>query len=64
MNIVLNGKPYVFTGSTLMELIEQMQIEPPFAAAVNIAFVPKTAYRATALRENDCVDIVRPVVGG
>lgn len=63
-NISLNGERFVFSGDTLADLIEQQQPQMPFAAAVNTVFVPKTQYAQTHLQENDCIDIVRPVVGG
>ena len=34
------------------------------AVAVNEDFVPRSAYAATCLQENDRVDVVAPVQGG
>lgn len=64
MHITLNGEAAVFSGRTLADLIEQQAPQAPFAVAVNTCFVPKSAYGQTELRENDAVEIVRPVVGG
>ncbi|UOP05598.1 sulfur carrier protein ThiS [Conchiformibius kuhniae] len=62
--IVLNGEHFDFSGETLADLLAAVQAAAPFAAAVNTAFVAKTAYADTHLREGDKVDIVSPVGGG
>lgn len=37
---------------------------PPFAAALNMQFVPNSQYAQTPLRANDIIEIIRPVTGG
>lgn len=64
MNIILNGEPAELKGSTIADLIAQTAPQKPFAVAVNTEFVAKGAYADTVLKENDKVDVVRPVVGG
>lgn len=64
MHIVLNGQPYFFAGHTLIELIALQQPTTPFAVAVNKVFIAKHLYMETVLHEQDCVEIVCPVVGG
>lgn len=64
MNIILNGEPAELKGSTVADLIAQTTPQKPFAVAVNTEFVAKGAYADTVLKENDKVDVVRPVVGG
>ena len=64
MHIVLNGQPYWFAGNTLADLIDLQQPAVPFAVAVNTVFIAKPLYATTVLHEQDCVEIVRPVVGG
>ena len=51
-------------GATLAQAAEAIQAVPPFAAAVNMQFVPKTQHAITALHEGDRVEIIRPVTGG
>ena len=51
-------------GSTLKEAIELAQITPPFAAAVNTQFVPKTLYHQTLLNDNDKIELIVPITGG
>jgi sulfur carrier protein len=41
-----------------------LQTKPPFAAAINLTFVPKTRYDQTALSDGDRIDLIAPVVGG
>lgn len=64
MNIILNGESAELKGSTVADLIAQTAPQKPFAVAVNTEFVAKGAYADTVLKENDKVDVVRPVVGG
>jgi sulfur carrier protein len=50
--------------ATLADAVRAIQAQPPFAAAVNTQFVPKTAYEAHRLAPNDQVDVIFPVTGG
>ena len=52
------------TGATLKDAIEFANINPPFAAAVNAQFVPKTLYTQTSLNENDKIELIVPITGG
>ena len=51
-------------GSSLSDLVLQVEPTPPFAVAVNMQFVPKSAYASTALCEGDSIEVIRPVTGG
>ena len=51
-------------GSTLRNAIELAHISPPFAAAVNTQFVPKTLYDQTLLNDNDKIELIVPITGG
>ena len=51
-------------GSSLSDLVLQVAPTPPFAVAVNMQFVPKSAYASTALCEGDSIEVIRPVTGG
>jgi len=39
-------------------------ISPPFAAAVNLQFVPKTQYASHVLQANDQIELIAPITGG
>lgn len=65
MNILINQHPHELPeGATLAEAIAAIEARPPFAAAVNLQFVPKTRYAQTALQPGDRVEIIAPVTGG
>lgn len=51
-------------GATLADAIARVDIKPPFAAAVNMQFVPNTQYGQTQLKADDRIDIISPVTGG
>ena len=39
-------------------------VKPPFAAAVNMQFVPKKNYTSHALQDGDKIELIVPVTGG
>ena len=51
-------------GATLADAVALVQSRPPFAAAVNLQFVPNTQYAKRQLAQNDRIDIILPVTGG
>ncbi len=51
-------------GATLADALAAAPVPPPFAAALNRQFVPKTNYGKTPLTEGDQIDLIAPVVGG
>lgn len=65
MMVWINQKSHELqTGATLKDAIELVHINPPFAAAVNTQFVPKTLYDQTLLNENDKIELIVPITGG
>ena len=65
MKVLINQKPHELPdGSTLADAVAAMEARPPFAAAVNLQFVPRTAYASHALAEGDAIEIIAPVTGG
>ncbi|MDB5730801.1 MAG: thiS [Variovorax sp.] len=65
MNILINDHPSELQeGATLADAIAQARPRPPYAAAVNKAFVPRTAYVTTPLAEGDRIELIAPVTGG
>jgi sulfur carrier protein len=51
-------------GVTLADAVALLQARPPFAAAVNLQFVPNTQYTQRVLVAGDRIDIILPVTGG
>jgi sulfur carrier protein len=65
MKIHINSQTHELpTGATLADAIAVLQPTPPFAAAINMNFVPKTRYRDTPLTDGDRIDVIAPVTGG
>ena len=52
------------TGATLADAIAQVGIQPPFAAAVNLEFVPRGQYAQRLLKSGDRVELIAPITGG
>ena len=65
MNVFINQIPHTLTaGATLADAVALLQAKPPFAAAVNLQFVPNTQYAHQLLQADDRIDIIAPVTGG
>ena len=65
MRVYINQAPHELpAGATLADAISLLQARPPFAAAVNLQFVPNTHYAQQRLRNDDRIDIITPVTGG
>ena len=65
MQVWLNQQPLTLpAGATLADAAAITLLAPPFAAALNLQFVPKSQYAHTALAEGDRIELVSPVTGG
>jgi sulfur carrier protein len=65
MQIFLNRVAHdIDASATLADALALAQAQPPFAAAVNLQFVPKTQYAATPLKAGDQIEIIAPITGG
>ena len=65
MNLTVNGEPLVFTGSTLVDLLVQLELTGRrIAVEVNQDIVPKGEHATHVLRDNDRVEIVHAIGGG
>jgi sulfur carrier protein len=65
MKIFVNRIPHdVNAAATLADALALAQAQAPFAAAVNLQFVPKSQYAATPLQDGDQIEIIAPVTGG
>lgn len=52
------------TGATLLDAVALTQPPRPFAAAVNLRFVPARLHGETALADGDQVELISPITGG
>jgi sulfur carrier protein len=65
MQVLINQIPHELAdGATLADAVSALQARPPFAAAVNLQFVPNTRYAHHPLQPGDRIDIIAPVTGG
>ena len=48
----------------LSDAIAAADVKPPFAAAVNMQFVPKKNYTTHVLKAGDKIELIVPVTGG
>jgi sulfur carrier protein len=51
-------------GASLADAIAQFEIHPPFAAAVNLQFVPRQKYPQHVLQNDDHIELISPITGG
>ena len=51
-------------GATLADAIALVGVKPPFAAAVNLQFVPRARYAQHDLAANDHIELIAPITGG
>jgi sulfur carrier protein len=65
ISVTINDLVFALPGhATLMDAVAQFGIKPPFAAAVNLQFIPNARYHQTQLRNADRIDLIAPVTGG
>jgi len=50
--------------ATLEDAVKAFGATPPFAAAVNTEFVPKTSYRERRIQSGDEIELISPITGG
>ena len=51
-------------GATLADAIALVGIQAPFAAAINLQFVPRSQYGQRSLQANDVIELIAPITGG
>ena len=65
MQVFINQQPHQLpAGATVADAVAVLQPSGPFAAAVNLRFVPRAQYASTPLVEGDQIEIIAPVTGG
>ncbi len=65
LEVLINQAPYTLPqGATLADAVAVSGIQPPFAAAVNLQFVPRGQYAAHALCDLDKIELISPITGG
>ncbi len=65
IKVLINQVPHELpVNATLADAVQCVGITPPFAAAVNLQFVPKTQYASHALQPHDQIELIAPITGG
>jgi sulfur carrier protein len=65
MQVLINQEPLELPdGATLADALRAWEPPAVFAAAVNLQFVPRTAYAQRTLSEGDRIEIIAPITGG
>lgn len=65
ITVLINNTSFTLHApAKLVDAVTQFGIQPPFAAAVNLQFVPNTRYPQTPLHDGDRIDLIAPVTGG
>jgi sulfur carrier protein len=65
LNLLINQKLYQLpAGATLADAVSVAGVRAPFAAAVNLQFVPRSQYAQHLLHEQDRVELIAPLTGG
>lgn len=65
MKILINLRPLDLNdGATVADAVAAFDARPPFAVAVNGAFVPQSRYGQTPLHDGDRLELISPVTGG
>lgn len=65
IQVLINQVPHELPAhATLADAVQRVGIIPPFAAAVNMQFVPKTQYANHVLQTNDQIELIAPITGG
>ena len=65
IQVLINQAPYALPqGAALADAVALAGVQPPFAAAVNLQFVPRGQYAAHALAHHDRIELISPITGG
>ena len=65
IRVLINQAPHdLSVGATLADAVQHAGIQPPFAAAVNLQFVPRTQYAQHSLNDNAHIELISPITGG
>ena len=65
IQVLINQAPHTLPqGATLSDAVALTGIQPPFAAAVNLQFVPRGQYAQHTLTQDDKIELIAPITGG
>ncbi|WP_027014874.1 sulfur carrier protein ThiS [Comamonas composti] len=65
MKILINQQAIELPAqASVAHALQDLDLKPPYAVAVNTVFVPKSQYASQILSEGDRVEVISPVTGG
>lgn len=65
MNIIVNSEPTSFSGSTVADLAEELQLPAKgVAIARGMQMIPRDEWETTLINDNDSFIIIRAAYGG
>ncbi len=65
MQVLINNQAHELPEpATLADAVRAIGASGPFAAALNLRFVPRSQYAQTPLTAGDQIEIIAPVTGG
>jgi len=65
IDVWINQTPHTLPAeATLADAVRVSGVQPPFAAAVNLQFVPRSQYAQQRLQAQDRIELISPVTGG
>lgn len=65
LQVLINQVPHALPlGATLADAVALAGVQPPFAAAVNLQFVPRGQYAQFVLAHQDKIELISPITGG
>ena len=65
ITVLINRQSHTLAeGATLADAIALVGLQPPFAAAINLQFVPRSQYGQRHLQANDAIELIAPITGG
>lgn len=65
IEVLINHNPITLPpDTTLAQALQLISAQPPFAVAVNLQFIPRSAYDTTCLKAGDAIEVVQPITGG
>ncbi len=65
IQVLINDQAHqLIAPATLADAITALDIRPPFAAAVNLQFVPRSQHGTHPLNDGDRVELIAPITGG
>jgi len=65
IQVLINQAPHDLpVGATLADAVAVAGIQPPFAAAVNLQFIPRGQYAGHLLCNDDKIELISPITGG